>query len=64
MIDTGIGRGGKKGKGRKETPEEKRERKKAMKQQRAAARQRKKSLKTAYRKEEAVQCAPLECNKL
>ena len=55
VIDTGIGRGGKKGKGRKETPEEKRERKKAMKQQRAAARQRKKSLKTAYRKEEAVQ---------
>eukprot|EP01043_Picozoa_sp_COSAG02_P011534 COSAG02_NODE_425_length_22574_cov_29.550300_7_plen_699_part_00 len=54
-FDTAIGRNGKKGKGPKETPEEKRARKAAVKAERAAARARKKSLKSAYKKEEAVQ---------
>ena len=49
------GYGGKRGKGEKETPEEKRARKAAVKAERAAARARKKSLKSAYKKEEAVQ---------
>jgi hypothetical protein len=55
VQDTAIGRGGKRGKGEKETPEEKRARKAAVKAERAAARARKKSLKSAYKKEEAVQ---------
>jgi hypothetical protein len=54
-LDTAIGRAGKKGKGAKETPEEKRARKAAVKAERAEARARKKSLKTAFKKEEAVQ---------
>ena len=55
VIDTGIGRGGKRGKGEKETPEEKRARKAAVKAEKAEARVRKKGMKTAYKKEEAVQ---------
>ena len=55
VRDTGVGRGGKKGKGEKETAEEKRARKAAVKAEKAEARARKKNMKTAFKKEEAVQ---------